>query len=204
MGFISEVFKINNDINLKYGEMDNKKFKIPFINKLIYDRNINKLKNTINKLPENILTMELLGEFADFLLIRDYTNYDFYYHIKQLVRNNEMAGSITFVYDLPDEYEFNITINFVKIYSKENGIKYHRTGDCNYCIYGPNSSSRFVYTEKSVEIFDLSSKEEIVLLDTISSTNTGKLYQAEKVFVRETVKCIKEFLNSNIGMRKLE
>ena len=189
MGYIDEVMSISNEINYARSYHDKGIHKI--INKIIYDINVKKLRESINRIRENELSTKLTSEFADYFLDK-FLSSNSKYHIKQILKGQyEGAGSITFEFDMPDHYMGMITVNFT---NKEATI-----GNYIYTIFGPNSSLHLTTREDNVMNIGVNEVD----ISEIGKSGSEKINQLKYIFVTTVTKDIKEFLNSNVGIKEI-
>ena len=113
MGYISEILDINKSI-LEYRVHYSK---IDFVGRIIYKRNIRKLKKSIANINDNKITSGTIAEYAKYVL----ENYKIdNNHIKQILKGDKVEiGSITFSFDMKDQYSGMVTINFDKVTNEE-------------------------------------------------------------------------------------
>lgn len=194
MGFINEAIRIGNEIAEKEIEVEKKNFITKKITKTYLGNRRKHLLKIINKLPNDRLTMELLKEYTDSLTYIDKIRLNSYTYISQLLEKNHNTESVTFKYDMPGEYILSLTINYRTKFPNANGVI--------YSVIGPNSCAKFVYTETDIKEFNIHDMD--IPMDKISKNELGKVSQAQKVFIEETMKHIKEYLIEHVSERKIE
>ena len=194
MGFINEAIRIGNEIAEKEIEVEKKNFIFRKITKMYLNSRRKHLLGIIDKLPNDRLTMDLFKEYTDSLTYIDKIRLNSYSYIVQLLEKNHSTESITFKYDMPGDYVLSLTINFRTRFSYSNSV--------GYVISGPNSCSKFIYTETDIKEFNVHNTD--IPMDKISKNELGKVSQAQKVFIEETMKHIKEYLIEHVSERKIE
>lgn len=189
MGYIDEVMSISNEIN--YAKNYNNRGLHRIINSIVYDINVKKLRKSIDKIRENELSTKLVSEYADYFLDK-FFNYGSNHHIKQILKGQyDGAGSITFEFEMPDHFLGMITVTF----SNEEGTKANYV----YTIFGPNSSLHLTVTEDQVTNIVA---EELDIAN-IGKSGHDKVNQLKYIYVTTVTKEIKEFLNSNVGVKEI-
>jgi len=189
VGYIDEVMSISNEIN--YAKNYNNKGLHKIINSIVYKINVKKLRKSIDRIREDELSTKLVSEYADYFLDKFFNSKN--HHIKQILKGQyDGAGSITFELDMPDHFLGMITITFI---NEESTL-----ANYVYTIFGPNSSLHLTVTEDHVK--------NILIGEEMSITNIGKsgndkINQLKYIYVTTITKDIKEFLNSNIGIKEI-
>lgn len=182
MGYINEIFDINKSI-LEYKVHYSK---IDFIGRLIYKRNINKLKKSIEKINDNKITTGTIAEYAKYVLENYNINNT---HIKQILKGDKVdIGTITFSLEMEDQYSGMVTINFDK--NTEDEANYI------FVVLAPNSAKRIPYSEYNKRFYDVTEYENLI---KNTKGDMSKVYQLQYTMVKTINEDIKKFLLNNIG-----
>lgn len=188
MGFIEEIMDLANYIkSIKYSNNSKSIF-----SNLIYKHQMKKLKNIINGIKEDKISVQMIYDYAEYFL-KIYGNNSIPNHIKHITKGKEhYVGSISFEFDMPENYIAIATFVF------EN--KQINLCESHYSITGPNSQGYDNINRSYVEMIE---KPNIDITD-IGKSKTERILQLENIFVTTFVRDLKSLLLSYLDVKEIK